>query len=480
MYKPTLEEARQLAGQGNLLPIYREVSNDLDTPVSAYLKVARPPYSFLLESVEGGERLARYSFIGTEPYEVIRTGPGQPWGAVDPLGPVEEALARHRVIDVPEVGRFNGGAVGFLAYEAVNYFERLPSPDVDALGIPESVFMLTRTFLIFDHVSHTIRIVSHADLDGDIEAGYAAAVAKIDELAERLASPTVPTPPAAQPGDEAREIVSNVPRDHYDDAIRRIIDYIYAGDCIQVVYSQRFSRQTDAHPFNLYRALRGINPSPYMFYLDLDGFQLVGASPEMLVRCVDGHLDYHPIAGTRPRGANDAEDAAMEEELKASEKERAEHIMLVDLGRNDVGRVSKPGTVEVTELMEVEYYSHVMHLVSHVTGELRPDMSTYDALRSCFPAGTLSGAPKIRAMEIIAELEPDKRGPYGGATGYFTFSGNMDTAILLRTMLVKDGVAHVQAGGGIVADSEAEPEYEETVHKARALMRAIENAEQMP
>ena len=217
-----------------------------------------------------------------------------------------------------------------------------------------------------------------------------------------------------------------------------------------------------------------------MFYLDLDGFQLVGASPEMLVRCVDGHLDYHPIAGTRPRGANDAEDAAMEAELKASEKERAEHIMLVDLGRNDVGRVSKPGTVEVTELMEVEYYSHVMHLVSHVTGELRPDMSTYDALRSCFPAGTLSGAPKIRAMEIIAELEPDKRGPYGGATGYFTFSGNMDTAILLRTMLVKDGVAHVQAGGGIVADSEAEPEYEETVHKARALMRAIENAEQMP
>ena len=479
MYRPTLEEAKKLAAEGNLLPIYREVSNDLDTPVSAYLKVARPPYSFLLESVEGGERLARYSFIGTEPYEVITTGPGQPQGAVDPLKPVEEALSRYRVIDVPEVGRFNGGAVGFLAYEAVNYFETLPSPEEDALGLPESVFMLTRTFLIFDHVSHTIRIVSHADLDGDIEAGYAAAVAKIDELAERLASPTVPTPPAAPPTNNAREIVSNVPRDHYDDSIRRIIDYIYSGDCIQVVYSQRFSRETDAHPFNLYRALRGINPSPYMFYLDLDGFQLVGASPEMLVRCVDGHLDYHPIAGTRPRGANAAEDAAMEKELKASEKERAEHIMLVDLGRNDVGRVSRPGTVEVTELMEVEYYSHVMHLVSHVTGELRPDMSTYDALRSCFPAGTLSGAPKIRAMEIIAELEPDKRGPYGGATGYFTFSGNMDTAILLRTMLVKDGVAHVQAGGGIVADSEADPEYEETVHKARALMRAIDNAERM-
>ena len=479
MYRPTLEEAKSLAGRGNLLPVYREIGTDLDTPVSAYLKVARPPYSFLLESVEGGERLARYSFIGTEPCEVIRTGPGQPNGAVDPLAPVEEALARYRVVDVPEVGRFNGGAVGFLAYEAVNYFESLPSPDRDTLGLPESVFMLTRTFLIFDHVSHTIRIVSHADLDGDVEAGYAAAVARIDELAERLASPTVPTPPAAPPSDEAGEIVSNVPRAHYDDAIRRIIDYIYAGDCIQVVYSQRFSRKTGAHPFNLYRALRGINPSPYMFYLDLDGFQLVGASPEMLVRCVDGHLDYHPIAGTRPRGADDEEDAAMEAELKASEKERAEHIMLVDLGRNDVGRVSVPGTVEVTELMQVERYSHVMHLVSHVTGKLRPDMSTYDALRSCFPAGTLSGAPKIRAMEIIAELEPDKRGPYAGATGYFTFSGNMDTAILLRTMLVKDGVAHVQAGGGIVADSEAEPEYQETVHKARALMRAIENAERM-
>ncbi len=480
MYRPTLEEAKKLAGKGNLLPIYREISTDLDTPVSAYLKVARRPYSFLLESVEGGERLARYSFIGTEPCDVITTGPGRPYGAVDPLKPVEEALARYQLVDVPEVGRFNGGAVGFLAYESVNYFERLPSPEKDSLGLPESVFMLTKTFLIFDHVSHTIRIVSHAELDGDVEAAYAAAVEKIDELAERLAQPLVPTPPVAPASDDDdKEIVSNVPRAHYDDAIKRIIDYIYAGDCIQVVYSQRFSRKTDAHPFNLYRSLRGINPSPYMFYLDLDEFQLVGASPEMLVRCVDGNLDYHPIAGTRPRGATAEEDKAMEEELTSSEKERAEHIMLVDLGRNDVGRVSVPGTVEVTELMQVERYSHVMHLVSHVTGRLRPDMSTYDAMRSCFPAGTLSGAPKIRAMEIIAELEPDKRGPYAGATGYFTFSGNMDTAILLRTMSVKDGVAHVQAGGGIVADSEAEPEYQETVHKARALMRAIENAEQM-
>jgi anthranilate synthase component 1 len=478
MHKPTLEEVKEMAGQGNLVPVYREINADLDTPVSAYLKVARPPYSFLLESVEGGERIARYSFIGTEPYEVITTGQGQEYGAVDPLVPVQEALARYRVVDVPEVGRFNGGAVGYLAYEAVSYFEKLPSPEKDSLGLPEAVFMLTKTFLIFDHVSHTIRIVSHAEVDGDVEQGYAAATERIDELARRLAQPLMPPTSAARLSEDgAGEIVSSVPRDHYDSAIKRIIDYTYAGDCIQVVYSQRFSRKTDAHPFDIYRALRGINPSPYMFYLELRDFQLVGASPEMLVRCVDGYLDYHPIAGTRPRGATPEEDRAMEAELLASEKERAEHIMLVDLGRNDVGRVSEPGSVEVTKLMEVERYSHVMHLVSHVTGRLKPGMSTYEALRSCFPAGTLSGAPKIRAMEIIAELEPDKRGPYAGATGYFTFSGNMDTAILLRTMLVKDGVAYVQAGGGIVADSTPDAEYQETVQKARALMRAIDNAE---
>ncbi len=478
MHKPTLEEVKEMAGQGNLVPVYREINADLDTPVSAYLKVARPPYSFLLESVEGGERIARYSFIGTEPYEVITTGQGQEYGAVDPLVPVQEALTRYRVVDVPEVGHFNGGAVGYLAYEAVSYFEKLSSPEKDSLGLPEAVFMLTKTFLIFDHVSHTIRIVSHAEVDGDVEQGYAAATERIDELARRLAQPLIPPTSAARLSEDgAREIVSSVPRDQYDGAIKRIIDYIYAGDCIQVVYSQRFSRKTDAHPFDIYRALRGINPSPYMFYLELRDFQLVGASPEMLVRCVDGYLDYHPIAGTRPRGATLEEDRAMEAELLASEKERAEHIMLVDLGRNDVGRVSEPGSVEVTELMEVERYSHVMHLVSHVTGRLKPGMSTYEALRSCFPAGTLSGAPKIRAMEIIAELEPDKRGPYAGATGYFTFSENMDTAILLRTMLVKDSVAYVQAGGGIVADSTPDAEYQETVQKARALMRAIDNAE---
>ena len=477
MYHPSLQEVKDLASRGNLVPVYREINADLETPVTAYLKVARPPYSFLLESVEGGERIARYSFIGTEPYDIIKTGPREKLGAIDPLIPIERELARFQIVEGPAPGRFNGGAVGYLAYETVGHFERLPSPETDTLGLPESVFMLCTTFLLFDHLRHKIRVVSHARLDGDVQGAYDKAVAQIDELVARLRQPLV-LPPATPPSGHARrEPSSNLDRETYDDAVRRIIDYIYAGDCIQVVFAQRFSRPTQAHPFNIYRALRGINPSPYMFYLQLDDFQVVGASPEMLVRSIDRHLDYHPIAGTRPRGATPEEDAALEEEMRSSEKERAEHLMLLDLGRNDVGRVSKPGTVEVTQIMDVERYSHVMHLVSHVTGELQDDLTCYDALRSCFPAGTLSGAPKIRAMEIIAELEPDKRGPYAGAAGYFTYSGDMDTAIALRTMVVKDGMAFVQAGGGIVADSDVEEEYNETVFKARALMRAIDEAE---
>lgn len=478
MYYPTLDEVKKLAGQGNLTPVHREINADLETPVSAYLKVARPPYSFLLESVEGGERVARYSFLGTEPDSVIKTGPDHNHGSVDPLVPVEQALSAMKVVGAEVDQRFDGGAVGYVGYEGVHYFEQLPSPDSDPLGLPESLFMLTTTFLVFDHIRHSIRIVSHVRLDGDIEDSYAQAVSRIEEIANRLAAPLSNRVGVSKGGrDHGGEVVSNMTRERYYHSIKKIIEYIYAGDCIQVVFSQRFSRETDAPPFEIYRALRGINPSPYMFYLAMDDFHLVGASPEMLVRCVDGHLDYHPIAGTRPRGATSEEDTAMEKELTESEKERAEHIMLVDLGRNDVGKVSLPGSVSVTQMLEVERYSHVMHLVSHVTGELKPELTCYDALRSCFPAGTLSGAPKIRAMEIIAELEPDKRGTYAGAAGYFSFSGNMDTAILLRTMLVKDGVAHVQAGGGIVADSEKEQEYQETVAKAEALMRAIDLAE---
>ncbi len=476
MYSPTLEQVRRLAGQGNLVPVYREITADLDTPVSAYLKVARPPYSFLLESVEGGDRIARYSFIGAEPYDVIRTGPGEKHGATDPLTHVEDALRRMTPVGMPDDQRFNGGAVGFLAYEAVNYFERLPSPDSDPLGLPESVFMMTDTFIIFDHLLHKIRIVSHAHLDLGVERAYAEAVRRIEDVAARLTQPIAP--PAAEGGPtQGSRFVSNMSRPDYEAMVEAVKRYIYEGDVIQTVVAQRFSRPTSAHPFEIYRALRAINPSPYMYYLELDGFQIVGASPELLVQVENGQVATHPIAGTRPRGASPGEDMELEADLRADEKERAEHIMLVDLGRNDIGRVSLPGSVNVTQLMDVERYSHVMHLVSHVTGKLKSGYTCYDVLRACFPAGTVSGAPKIRAMEIIAEFEPDKRGPYAGAVGYFDFKGNMDTAITIRTMIMKDGVAHVQAGGGVVYDSTPVGEYEETVHKASALMRAIDRAE---
>ena len=488
--EPSLDRFLGLAASGaggDLVPISREVRADLETPVSAYMKVARGPYSFLLESVEGGERVARYSFIGTEPYDVIRTGPGEALGSVDPLAEVERALSGMRVAPGFASARFDGGAVGYVSYDAAGHFERLPSPDRDVLGLPESVFMLRDTHLVFDHVTHRARIVSHARLDGDPAESYRRAEARIDEIARRLAAPldpaaAPPTPePAAVPGRHSLEVAgvrvsANMTRGGYDEALRRIDEYIRAGDCIQVVFAQRFSLAATAAPLEVYRALRSINPSPYMFYLDLDGFQIIGASPEMLVRCSGGEIDYRPIAGTRPRGADPQEDERLAAEMLADEKERAEHIMLVDLGRNDVGRVCAPGTVEVTELMEVERYSHVMHIVSHVRGRLRPEMTCYDALRACFPAGTVSGAPKIRAMEIIAELEPDRRGPYAGAVGYFSLSGDMDTAIALRTMVMRDGVAYVEAGGGIVADSDPDAEYAETVSKASAAIRAVAEA----
>ena len=425
MYNLSLKAVKALAGRGNLVPVYRSVNADLDTPVSAYLKVARSPYSFLLESVVGGERMGRYSFIGTDPYRVLKTGPGQAGGEVDPLRLVEAELAQYKLVPVPDLPRFHGGAVGYLAYDTIRYFEpRVPPMPADPLGLPESVFMFTDSLVIFDHLRHDIKVVSHVRLDGDIDAAYARAVDKIEDLAHRLAQP-LELPPSlhgSRPTQAAPPpVTSNFTFDQYRAAVERGIEYINAGDIIQVVLSQRLARPTEAHPFQIYRSLRGLNPSPYMYYLDLADFHIVGASIETLVKVEDGHLDYHPIAGTRPRGKTPEEDAALEAELKGSEKQRAEHIMLVDLGRNDVGRVSLPGSVAVTQLMEVERYSHVMHLVSHVVGRLRPELTPYDALRSCFPAGTLSGAPKIRAMEIIAELEGEKRGAYGGAVGYFSF-----------------------------------------------------------
>ncbi|MCH7842982.1 MAG: anthranilate synthase component I [Chloroflexi bacterium] len=481
MYQPTLEKIKEMAGRGNLAPVFRSINADLETPVSAYLKVAQGPYSFLLESVEGGERIGRYSFIGTDPYKVVKTGAKEELGEIDPLIPVQEEMDQYRLVPVEGLPGFHGGAVGYLAYDTIRYFEpRVPEMPADPVGVPESVFMFCDTLLVFDHVRHDIKVVSHVHLDGDIDRSYAEATAKIDEMVRRLSLP-LDLPPELQSNGSAKlvsgSIESNFTREQYAKMIDRCIEYIYAGDMIQVTFSQRFSRRTEAHPFQVYRSLRSINPSPYMYYLNLDGFQIVGAAIETVVTVHNGRAATHPIAGTRPRGATPAEDEANEAELKTSEKQRAEHIMLVDLGRNDIGRVSKPGTVSVTQLMDVEKFSHVMHLVSHVEGDLRPEMTPYDALRSCFPAGTVSGAPKIRAMEIIAELEGEKRGPYGGAVGYFSYSGDMDTALVLRTGIYKDGVMYVQAGGGIVADSTGEDEYMETLHKAGALMRAIDLAE---
>jgi anthranilate synthase component I len=473
MYYPSLEKVKKIGRKGNLMPVYREIVADLETPVSAFLKINRNGNSFLLESVEGGERLARYSFIGTDPYKTISTKSGD---KTDPLPLVSAELNKYQIVPVSDLPKFCGGAVGYLGYETVTYFEKLPSPTRDNLSVPESLFLFVDTVLIFDHVTHKIKVLSHAHLDDDIEQAYRQAVDRIERLIERLNQP-IPdqTPPVSS---ASGNLTSNFTRDRFEKAVSKIKEYITAGEAIQVVLSQRLSQPTSAKPFEIYRALRSINPSPYMFYLDLKDFYIIGASPEILVRVENRMVATRPLAGTRPRGSSPEEDKQLEKELKTDEKERAEHIMLVDLGRNDIGRVSKPGTVEVSDLMDIERYSHVMHLVTHVQGKLRKEMTAFDALRACFPAGTVSGAPKIRAMEIIAEFEPEKRGPYAGAVGYFSYNGNMDMAIAIRTMVLKQGVAYVQAGCGIVYDSIPAREYEESMNKAQVLLKAIGQAEQ--
>jgi anthranilate synthase component I len=475
MYYPTLEEVKKRRLEGNLIPVYREIVADLETPVSAYLKIHHGDQSFLLESVEGGQRLARYSFIGTEPYKVLRV---KKEDNIDPLPLIQAEMEQYKLVPVDGLPRFYGGAVGYLGYEIVTHFEQLPSPAEDQFGLPEAVFLFTDTLLVFDHVTHKIKVLSHVRLDGDIEKSYREAAAKIDELVKRLDQPL-------ETGQQTRTVnpaVENTPssrpsKKEFENSVRKIKQYINAGEVIQVVLSQRMVRRTEVAPFEIYRALRTINPSPYMYFLDFLDFQIIGTSPEILVRVEDGVVMTRPLAGTRPRGKTPAEDARLEKELRNDEKEKAEHIMLVDLGRNDIGRVSEPGSVKVSELMDVERYSHVMHMVTHVQGKLSPNYSVFDALRACFPAGTVSGAPKIRAMEIIAKFEPEKRGPYAGACGYFSFSGNMDMAIAIRTIIMTQGVAYTQAGCGIVYDSVPEREYEETLNKARALVNAIDQAE---
>ncbi|HEU4759202.1 MAG TPA: chorismate-binding protein, partial [Dehalococcoidia bacterium] len=391
MYTPSLAEIQALAARGdaNLAPVFRDVAADLETPVSAYLKVAKGDHSFLLESVEGGERLARYSFIGTEPYRILRCGPySGPGEGSDPLREVEAELSRYRLAHPEGLPRFTGGAVGFLAYECVRHFEpRVSVAQADPQGLPEALFMFVDTLLVFDHLKHTIKVVSHCRLDGDVEASYRQACWRIDELVKRLSRSLPAQPYAIEPAPAGQEAVeSNTSRERYAENVERAKEYIVAGDVIQVVPSQRLSRRTAAHPFSIYRALRTVNPSPYMYFLAMGDAHIIGASPEMLVRVEEGSVETHPIAGTRPRGRSPLEDEALERELAGDEKERAEHVMLVDLGRNDIGRVSQPGTVKVGNFMIVERYSHVMHLVSRVEGRLREGLSAYDALRACFPA----------------------------------------------------------------------------------------------
>lgn len=508
MNYPTYQEIEQLRDQvmqqqqthRPLLPFYSDILADMETPVSAYCKTVRRPYSFLLESVTGGEQIARFSFIGIDPYMVmIQRGEKallkHMTGSVardeevtchDPLELIEAELGQYYLVDPPhtaqnEMPKFFGGGVGYLSYESVARFERVPVPERNVLDLPLAVISFTETILVFDHVKHRVRIVTHLHLDApDLSREYQRVCAIIEDVKQRLSQPIrLPQEPAPIHDPAALQITSNRTQEAFEDMVRRGIEYIKAGDIFQVVPSQRLSRHVNAAPFTVYRALRAINPSPYMFYLDLADFQIVGASPELLVRYEDDEVTIRPIAGTRPRGKDRQQDEELAEELKQDPKERAEHVMLMDLARNDVGRVCTPGTVKVSDFMDIERYSHVMHLVSNVAGRLRKDLTPFDALRAGFPAGTVSGAPKIRAMEIISELEGEQRGVYAGAVGYFSHTGNQETAIALRTMVIKDGRAYVQAGGGVVADSNPTNEYQESLNKARALLRALDEAEQI-
>jgi anthranilate synthase component 1 len=510
MLYPTLEEIRQLreadmAARADtrkpLLPICCDILADMETPVSAYCKIASGAYSFLLESVVGGEQIARYSFIGIDPYLIMKHDGNtaslyrpesgreecvEKVQCFDPLAFIQAELEQYFFvksigIEHDELPSFHGGAVGYLAYETAARFEHLPVPEKKALDLPLAVFCFTETVLVFDHLKHRVRIVTHLHLDTpDLQAEYYRVIAIIEDIQQRLhQTPLLPEEPTTKSDSIGLQVKSNRTPAEFESMVCKAQEYIRAGDIFQVVLSQRLSRHVNAAPFTVYRALRSINPSPYMFFLDFQDLHIIGASPELLVRVEDGEVTIHPIAGTRRRGEDLHSDQLLADELKNDPKERAEHVMLVDLGRNDVGRVSIPGSVEVSQFMEIERYSHVMHLVSNVTGQLRPELTSYDALRAGFPAGTVSGAPKIRAMEIISELEGEQRGIYAGAVGYFSHSGNLDTAISLRTMVIQNGHAYIQAGGGIVADSNPSEEYQESMNKAKALLRALDEAEKI-
>ncbi len=482
----TPEQFEQLASEGyNRIPVTREVLADLDTPLSTYLKLASGPYSYLFESVQGGEKWGRYSIIGLPCRTVLRVygqrievrTDGELVEEVesdDPLQWIEDFKARYRAPDLDGLPRFGGGLVGYFGYDTVRYIEPRLKGGVneDTLHTPDILLMVSDEVVVFDNLAGKLMMVVH--VDAGREGAWAYGQQRLDVLMDRLCQP-VAIPGALERPREVSEddFESGFTREGFEAAVRRVKEYIVEGDAMQVVLSQRLSIPFHAPPLDLYRALRGLNPSPYMFFLDLDDFHIVGSSPEILVRLEDDVVTVRPIAGTRPRGATETEDRALEEDLLADPKELAEHLMLIDLGRNDAGRVSQIGSVELTDKMIIERYSHVMHIVSNVTGRIRPGLSAIDVLRATFPAGTVSGAPKIRAMEIIDELEPVKRGVYAGAVGYLSWSGNMDTAIAIRTAVIKDEVLHIQAGAGIVADSVPANEWAETMNKGRAIFRAV-------
>ncbi|MYD37964.1 MAG: anthranilate synthase component I [Chloroflexi bacterium] len=491
--QPTRAQVHSYFAQGDHVPVYRTLLGDLETPVSVYMKLKQAGQpAFLLESVEGGEQVGRYSFIGVKPIGVLtvkdniasfaRDGEQAKFAipeGQDPLHVIKRHFQIVNPVALDGLPRLVGGAVGYMSYDIVRYFEDLPATASDDLDVPTVAFMLPDTLVIFDHAMHRLIVLANAHNTGDDpDAAYDAAVSSIDAIVAQLAKPLAQPGYAQPPSRELGDPVSNVKQEVHEDRVRLAKDYIRDGDAFQIVLAQRFSRETDASPLQIYRALRATNPSPYMFLLEFnDELTLVGASPEMLVRLEDGIAYNRPLAGTRRRGKDEAEDLALEAELLSDPKERAEHVMLVDLGRNDLGRVCDYGTVQVKRMMYIERYSHVMHIVSQIEGQLRKGMDAFDLVRATFPAGTLSGAPKVRAMEIIEELEETRRGPYGGAVGYFSFDGSMDMCITIRTLLMQGKRISVQAGGGIVADSDPREEYFETINKAKAVFEAVQYAE---
>ncbi|MFH2144760.1 MAG: anthranilate synthase component I [Candidatus Omnitrophota bacterium] len=493
MYYPTKQEFIKLAKKGNLIPVFRELLADLETPVSAFMKIDCGKYSYLLESVEGQEKIARYSFMGSSPSLVIKhkknkfeiyRRTGSRFDRVflkttsDPLAEIKKVLNEYRFVPVEGLPRFCGGLVGYLGYDTVRFFEKIPDKNADDLKVADAVFMLTDTILIFDHIAHKIKVVSVVHLDektgcSKAKAGqaYEAAVKKIEKLTKKLNQPLAKQKKSIKTG--PLKIHFNMKKSAFKKIVLKAKNYIRAGDIIQVVLSQRLRISVGVSPLTLYRALRTVNPSPYMYYLNCRDVKLIGASPEVMVRCENNIVNVRPIAGTRPRGKCEKDDKILSQNLLNDPKEIAEHIMLLDLGRNDLGKVCRWGSVKVKELMQVEKYSHVMHIVSDVQGQLKKDKDIFDVIRATFPAGTVTGAPKVRAMEIIDELENTRRGPYAGCVGYFSFSGNLDACITIRTIVLRGKTAYVQAGAGIVADSIPEREYQETLNKAKALLKAI-------